>query len=101
MIVYNITIKVDRAIEEEWLSWQKKEHIPDVMATHLFAEYKFFRLLEQNEEEGITYVVQFFASTAAHLEEYQKKYAPQLREKSFSKWGNRFIAFRTTMEVVN
>ena len=101
MIVYNITLKVDPPIEKEWVKWLKEEHIPEVMATKLFIEYKFYKLLEQDETEGITYVVQYFSSTAAHLDEYLNKYAPALREKSISKWGNKFIAFRTKMEVVN
>jgi len=101
MIVYNITMRVDPSIESEWLEWQKKEHIPEVMDTHLFTEHKLYKLLEQDEQEGKTYVVQYFCSTAAHLDEYLNKYATALREKAFSKWGNKFIAFRTTMELVN
>jgi len=101
MIVYNITVKIDPSIEEGWLHWQRTEHIPDIMNTQLFTEYKFYKLLEQEEEEGITYIVQYFSATAAHLEEYLQKYAPALREKALAKWGNKFIAFRTTMELVN
>jgi Domain of unknown function (DUF4286) len=101
MIVYNITIKIDPDIKEEWLQWQITEHIPEVMNTRLFTEYKFYKLLEQEEDESVTYVVQYFSFTAAHLEEYLQKYAPTLREKAFAKWGNKFIAFRTTMELVN
>ena len=101
MIVYNITMKVDPSIESEWLEWQKKVHIPEVMDTHLFIEHKLYKLLEQDEQEGKTYIVQYFCSTAAQLDEYLNKYAPALREKAFSKWGNKFIAFRTRMELVN
>jgi len=100
LIVYNITIKIDPGVEEEWLEWQKKEHIPEVMDTGLFTEFKFYKLLEQNEQEGNTYVVQYFASTAAHYHEYLQKFAPHLREKIFAKWGKAFVAFRTIMEVV-
>ena len=63
MIVYNITIKIEPSIEKDWIDWQKKEHIPDVMATGLFTGFKFFRLLEADETEGITYVVQYFSSS--------------------------------------
>ena len=78
----------------------KAEHIPDIMKTQLFTDYKFYRLLEQDDAEGRTYVVQFFSDTAAKLDEYLSKFAPTLRDKAFSKWGNKFIAFRTKMEVV-
>jgi len=101
MIVYNITIKIDPLIETEWLHWQKNEHIPDVMTTGLFDDHKFFRLLEEDKTEGITYVVQYFTSSIENYKKYTEQFAPQLREKALAKWGNRFIAFRTIMQVVN
>ena len=100
MIVYNITMKVEPSIEAEWLQWQRNEHIPEIMNTQLFNDHKLYKLLEQNEHDGNTYVVQYFCSTAGHLDEYLIKYAPALREKAFARWGNKFIAFRSKMELV-
>jgi len=101
MFVYNITIKINAVIEREWIAWQKNEHIPDVMSTGLFHDYKFFRLLEQDETDGITYIVQYLVSSLENYKNYIEKFAPVLREKAFAKWGNQFIAFRTIMEAVN
>jgi hypothetical protein len=101
MICYNVTIKIDPQIEKEWVGWQKQEHIPDVMASNLFTEFKFFKLLGQDESEGITYVVQYFSSSMEHYKKYIQQFAPSLREKAFEKWGDRFVAFRTVMEIVN
>jgi len=101
MIVYNISIKISHAIETEWLKWQKQEHIPEIMTLGYFTEYKFYRLLEHDEVEGISYVVQFFSTTLENYNQYIDEFAPLLRKKSFDKWGNQFIAFRTLMEVVN
>jgi hypothetical protein len=56
--------------------------------------------LDEHEEEGSTYVLQFFANTAAQLNEYLEKHAPHFREIALEKWGNQFIAFKTTMETV-
>ena len=101
MIVYNITIKITPGIEEEWVNWQKNEHIPDVMSSGQFTEYKFYRLLEQNEHDGITYVVQYFASSLENYNRYINETSHTLRQKALDKWGNKFIAFRTIMEVVH
>ena len=100
MIVHNITMKVDPSIENEWKHWQLTEHIPQVMNTSLFTEYKFYKLLDQHEEEASTYIIQFFANTAAQLNEYLEKHAPQLSEIAMTKWGNQYIAFRTSMQTV-
>ncbi len=101
MIVYTISIKIIPAIEEEWVSWQKNEHIPDVMSSGQFTENKFYRLLEQPETDGITYVVQYFASSLENYNRYMNDMAQSLRQKALEKWGNQFIAFRTVMEVVH
>jgi hypothetical protein len=101
MIVYNITNKVHPVIETEWVSWQRQEHIPDIMATGQFAEYKFYRLLEQDESDGITYVIQYFSSSIDNYNTYVNEFSEPLRQKAFARWGNRFIAFRTLMQVVD
>jgi len=101
MIVYNISIKIVPEIAEEWVRWQREEHIPDVMSSGQFTEYKFYRLLEQTEPDGITYVVQYFASSLENYNRYNNDAALKLRQKALDKWGNQFIAFRTVMQVVH
>ncbi|HET6993500.1 MAG TPA: DUF4286 family protein [Chitinophagaceae bacterium] len=100
MIVYNISMKVDLSIEKEWVAWQKNEHIPDIMATGQFTDYKFYRLLEE-ENDAATYVIQYFAPDIQHYNKYMDSFAVGLRKKAFDKWGNKFIAFRSVMQVVN
>jgi hypothetical protein len=101
MIVYNITIKIFPAIKDEWVAWQKHEHIPDIMATGLFYDHKFYHLLEQDETDGITFIIQYFAETEEKYERYLFEHAVPLLGKAFAKWGEKFLAFRTVMEVVN
>jgi hypothetical protein len=101
MIVYNVTIKILPSIETEWLHWQKQEHIPEVMASGCFTEYKFYHLLEHEETDGITYIIQYFASSIENYTRYINEIAPRLRQKILDRWKDQFIAFRTLMEVVN
>jgi hypothetical protein len=100
MYIYNITIKIDNNIIKEWLQWQQQEHIPGIMRTGLFSDYKFFHLLEQDESEAHTYVVQFLTDDINNYHEYLKTHAPALREDAIKRWGDGFIAFRTLMESV-
>ena len=97
-IIYNITIKILPEIEEDWLKWQRGEHIPEVMATGYFSGFRFFKLLEQDEEDGRTYVVQFLAESKEKYQQYIDNCADALRQKTFDRWGNRFIAFRTLLQ---
>ena len=101
MFIYNVTIKLEEAIHEQWLQWLKEEHIPDVIATGCFTRATVLRLLETDDSEGPTYAIQYFAESKANYNRYIEKFAPEMRQRSFDKWCNRFIAFRSVMEVVN
>ena len=101
MIIYNVTIKVDKTIAEAWLNWLKDEHIADVTGTGCFTKANIMRLLEVDESEGPTFAVQYFAESKALYNRYIEKYAGVMRQKSFEKWGDKFIAFRSVMQVVN
>jgi len=94
-------MNISPAIEEQWLEWQKHEHIPEIMATGLFSEYKFYRLLDQDNSGGKTYIIQYFTSSIEHYNEYVKQYSAALRNKAVTRWGDQFISFRSVMEVVN
>ncbi|MFT3703954.1 MAG: DUF4286 family protein [Agriterribacter sp.] len=101
MILYNVTTKVSWQIAEQWLSWQQTIHIPEMMGIGLFTAYKIFHLLEQDDEDGPTYAVQFFLDSIEKYEEYVRTCAPVLRQKSIDRWGNQAIAFRSVMRLVN
>jgi hypothetical protein len=100
MLLYNITTKVDNAISDEWLQWQRKIHVPEIMASGLFYEYRVYRLLEQDDSEGKTYITQFLTDSEKNFEEYLLHFAPGLREKAIVKWGDQIVAFRTLLENV-
>ena len=92
---------MEPAVLEEWLQWQNEEHIPEIMASGYFTEYRFFRLLDIDDSDGPTYVVQYQADSRNDYEQYILHCAPQLREKAIGRWQQRFVAFRTIMESVN
>ncbi|HVZ96921.1 MAG TPA: DUF4286 family protein [Chitinophagaceae bacterium] len=100
MFIYNITTKVENDIAGEWLRWQKEIHIPEILATGLFSDHRVFKLMEQDESEGQTFVVQFYAVELSHYKEYLEKHAPALRNKAFQQWRNKFISFRTLLSGV-
>jgi hypothetical protein len=100
MIVYNITTQVHASIDAAWLQWQQEEHIPEIMATGIFTAHKLFRLLEQDDSEGNTYAVQYFAIDAEQYNFYMSNHAALLREKALKKWGDKTISFRSVLEVI-
>jgi hypothetical protein len=101
MLIYNVTTKVDWSIADEWVKWMQETHIPEVMGSGCFEKHQLVRLLDIDEQEGPTYAAQYYATSKISYEDYIDKYATELREKVINKWGNKFISFRTLMELVD
>jgi len=99
--IYNVTIKVDWSITEEWLQWMKEVHMPEMVQTGCFENSRLLRLMEVDDSDGPTYAAQFTAPGKEEYNRYVTDFAEALRKKSYEKWGDRFIAFRSVMEVVH
>lgn len=100
MIVYNVTVKVEKSIEEEWLTWIES-HAPEVVATGCFESYSFFELLDPKVDEMRTFVIQYFAKTMQDYERYLSDFAPKLKEDGIKKFGEKFVAFRSILEKLS
>lgn len=99
MIIYNVTVNIESDTADGWVSWMRETHIPDVMKTGYFLENRFARVLVE-EEQGVTYSVQYLCKNNADLMEYQEKHAARLQAVHSSKFEGKFVAFRTLLEVV-
>jgi hypothetical protein len=82
------------------MQWQKQIHIPEMIATGYFYDYRFYELLEHEEEDGKTFVIQFYASSKNDFDNYVENFAEQLRQKSREKWKDHVISFRTLLQNV-
>lgn len=103
MYIYNVTLKVDPAVENDWLIWMKEEHIPDVMRCGLFTDNKVLLLTYspfQDESEGNTFVVQYFFKDMEDYDLYQSTYAPHLQKKHAERYGEKVLAFRTILKDI-
>jgi hypothetical protein len=100
MLVYSVTINVDEDIHDEWLGWMTSEHLPDVIATGCFSNYRMYRLLSPETDGSNTYIIQYYCNTVEDYERYQIEHAAILQNEHKEKYGGKFTAFRTLMEEV-
>jgi hypothetical protein len=99
MILYNVTVSIESTIEQDWLSWMKTVHIPNVMATECFIEARISRV-HAEEQGGLSYAISYIASTEEKYVEYQERYAAPLQREHGERYEGRFAAFRTLLTVV-
>lgn len=99
MYIYNVTINVDDAIHEEWLTWMET-HILDVLNTGKFISAKFTQIMVEEEMGGKSYSVQYTAETKDDLEDYYSEDAEALRIETMQKFGDKLLAFRTELKLI-
>lgn len=100
MILYNVTVKIDLDVHDEWIQWMRDEHIPEVMATGMFEAHRIARVLLQDESEGITYSFQYTCKDMATLQKYTAQFAPALQKDVKDRYSDKFVAFRTVLEIL-
>ncbi len=100
MIIYNVTVNIDDSITKEWLEWIK-EHIPQVLATGKFNEARLTKVLVEEQMGGQTYSIQYKALSRDALQAYYKNDADQLRKDGVARFGDKMLAFRTELEIID
>lgn len=99
MILYNVTAILDEEIHEDWFTWMKEQHIPEVMDTGCFISSRMLKVLD-SPNEGVTYCMQYIADTMEDYDRYLLNFAPSLRATYPEKFTNKFVIYRTLMEFV-
>jgi hypothetical protein len=98
MYIYNVTINIEEEVHQEWLQWMKEVHIPDVMETGMFLDNRILQVMVE-EEQGITYSIQYGVRDLETLKLYQEVYAPKLQAEHTAKFKDKFVAFRTILRL--
>lgn len=101
MYIYNVTTNIDDSVHDQWISWMRDTHIPEMLATGKFTHAKMCRVLVAEEMGGTTYSVQYRTADRETLLRYYKEDAPRLREKALQLFADKMIAFRTEMEIIS
>ena len=100
MILYNVTVKINLDVHEDWLQWMRDIHIPEVMKTGLFDDHRMARVLLQDESDGITYSIQYSCKDMATMQKYTAQFAPALQRDHTERYKDKFVAFRTLLEII-
>lgn len=100
MLLYNVTVGVDKEVEAEWLQYMKETHIRAVLDTGLFIGHKMYRVLHDQDDGTISYSVQYFARSIEDVQQYLEVFAPVLIEDHRKRFHNRHVAFMTLLDEV-
>ena len=102
MIIYSVTIKISKDAETEWLKWMKEVHIPDVMQTGYFIDWKMKKLLlPEDFNNECTFVVDYSAQSVDKYKLYYDKEAERLQTEHKLKFGGKYTATRAIYSLIS
>ncbi len=101
MIIYSITSIIKEEIEEEWVSWMRDIHIPDILKTGYFKAHKIYKVQIPSTSIGeVTYIIQYELDSLELYREYSSKEAARLQSEVSAKFIGRAKVARTVMEEI-
>ncbi|MFM9839093.1 MAG: DUF4286 family protein [Cyclobacteriaceae bacterium] len=100
MFLYNVTVGIDKEIEQEWLVWVKEKYIPTVLVTGMFKESKIYRVTTHDDEHSVSYSIQFFATQIEHVVQYLDEQTNGIIEEHRLRFKDRHVVFNTLLEEV-
>ncbi len=102
MIVYSVSVMIKNTILDDWLNWMKNEHIPEVMATGYFLNYKILKTLIPSEDaDERVFIIQYTLNSIEDYYNYAEKFSPTLQRKFQEKFSGKFTANRTVLELID
>ncbi|TNE46605.1 MAG: DUF4286 family protein [Deltaproteobacteria bacterium] len=100
MVIYNVSVAIDKEVEADWKQWMEDVHIPDVLATGYFLNASIFQQLEPPAEEGRSaYQIRYTCQSLNDLESYQANSAAALQADHTQRYQGRFAASRTILQM--
>lgn len=100
-LLYNITLKISEEYAEQWFVFMRDEVLPAVTDGTIIVSAQINRLLVADEEQDITYALQFtFATVEIYEDKGLQSLASFLRLLD-SRYQGKYVYFITKMEVMH
>lgn len=100
MLIYNITVSINKSIEADWIKWMKETHIPHVLNAGLFTGHQFYKVLSHDDPTTSSFCTMYYVPVLDNFVTYLNDFAPALRQEVDLKYGGQYAAFRTLLEEV-
>lgn len=95
MLLYEVTLYLDAAIEQEWLGYMRDKHLAEVLVAGGFGGWRLWQVTSPEAEPGkVCYTVHYEVPSREALEAYLAGPAAGLRDDVQRHFGGRFRAER-------
>lgn len=99
MIVYEVNLRVERAIAPAYEDWLHA-HVAQMLALPGFIGAELFEEPGAGDAAHVAWCCQYRLLDAAALERYLREHAPRLRAEGVARFGDRFSATRRVLHPI-
>ncbi len=100
MIVYNTTFHIDKGILEEGMTYLKEVYLPRASESG-FLQNPLLRRILSEEEEGVSFSVQFHVKNVDTLNFWLENEGQILHQELVSRFGSKIVGFSTLLEEID
>lgn len=102
MFIYNTTFHVSNGEKEEFIAWIKSVYVPEALAGKVLKNPRLSLIMAHaDNDDGISYSLQFEVNTIDELEKWYKVDGGKLLAKFGEKFQQRVVGFSTIMQCVD
>jgi hypothetical protein len=98
--LYNITVGIDKDVENEWINWVKTVYIPAVLETTFFTHAKLYRIVTHDDENSVSYSLQFFSEKIESIVQYLEEHKSTIIEAHRLRFKDKHVIFNTLLEEI-
>ena len=100
MIIYIINIDIEKKIDKDWISWMKKEHVPEIINLKIFKKSEIWRIKNEQKKYN-SYCIKYYTKSLESYKLYKEKYAKKIQKKHSIKYKSHFNVKREILELVH
>lgn len=100
MIIYSISTALEEGLEDSWVKFMKEDHIPIIMQTGLFVDYRFSRVITAQGTD-VTYNLQLRCKGHAELSQFRGLHELSLQKIEYQNFEGKYAAFQSVLEQVD
>lgn len=100
MVIYNVTINIDKSVLQEVILWLKETHVERILNDKIAVNCYILQIMNITEDEGHTYCLHYEMkdkdSLVDNLSEIEDKLIDELSEL----FGEKVLTFSTILEKI-
>jgi len=100
MIIYSVTIHIQKDVETEWLQFMQEKHIQEVINTGYFTDAAIRRVLVPLETSYSTYNMEYVTDHIEKYDAYLKNAATNMQKDVMNRFAGKFTADRKVYEEI-